>query len=167
MPRKNCSNSGAKTADGLPHVQPRHVHSNSQRTRLALMPVGNQRQGGRNIKRFTHPHHRTQPIQLMKIISISHQIRHARPNKKTAYNQPFTVNTIGNHTGNRTHKTVNPQENSHQRTKCFRLIQLHYINLHRFLHSREHLTIHIIKQSHHPKQRYYNPRIYIFVFHNN
>ena len=129
------------------------------------MPVGDERQSRRYVERLAHTHQRTQTVELREVCSVAHEISNCRPYEQTAHNELLAAHAVGNNACKRTHDAVYPEEHSHKSAESLSLLQFNDVEFHSSLHGREHLSVHIVEQCHHPKQRHYQPRIKLFGFH--
>ena len=142
------------------------MDANCQRTGLLLVVIGNERQTGRNVEGFTDAHQGSQGIHLFKCGTEAHHQGDEGPDKEAADNEPFPVETVGNHAGYRTHETINPEKDGHQTTEVGSLFQFNNIDTHGIAHSRKHLPVHVVQEGHYPEQPYHNPGIIFVFFHD-
>ena len=98
------------------------------------MIVRDQRKSGRDVQGFADSHNGAENINLVEISRISHHQRDERPDEETADDQPFPVDPVGDHAGDRAHKAVYPQEYRHQASEVRGRFQFGNIDHHGRLH---------------------------------
>ena len=129
------------------------------------MPVGDERQCRRDVKRLANAHKSTQPIEMLKVCGVAHEICHCRPNEQTAHNELLSAHAVGYHSCKGAYNSVYPKENGHQCTESLSFVQFGDVGLHSLLHCGEHLTVHVIQKGHNPEQCHDHPRVKLTSFH--
>src|ERR1035438_2200568 len=82
-----------------------------------LVIIGNQRERGGNITRFTDAHERAGEEQLIEGFRVAGEPHDERPDKQTGDNDPAAPRAVGEKTGERTEQTVNPEEHRREQTE--------------------------------------------------
>ena len=153
LPREAAGGSGPEPAERLPDVQAGHVDADSQRSRGALMIVGDEREAGGDVQRLAHTHDRPQHVQRVEVVRVAHPERDDGPDAEAGRDQPLPVDAVRDQPCDRAHQPVDPQEHGHQPAEVLRALQPADVAHHRGLHRGEHLPVEIVEQGDAPEKR--------------
>ena len=125
------------------------------------MVVGDQGEACRNVEGFAYAHQSPEPEYLTVGRAVSHEEGYGRPHSERTDDEPFSAHAVSYGSGKRTYKSVDPEEYGHEAAEVHCRFKFCNVYLHGLPHCREHLSVHVIEQCHHPEQCHHDPRVHL------